>query len=131
MNEGEQRALLTTLRELELALLTPAVRHDRARLDALLHDSFEEFGYSGSHHRKEDVLSRLSAEPTRTLLAQDFAVSVLAPGVALLTYRSLERDAEGEFSRHARRSSLWLLLEGAWELRLHQGTPTASFARKR
>jgi glyoxylase I family protein len=46
---------------------------------------------------------------------EDFAVTRLAAGAALVTYRS--RDP-----RHARRSSIWVRRGGRWVMRFHQGT---------
>ena len=46
---------------------------------------------------------------------EDFAVTRLGVGVALVTYRS--RDP-----RHAKRSSIWVRRDGHWLMRFHQGT---------
>jgi hypothetical protein len=48
----------------------------------------------------------------------------MANDAALLTYRTDERLADGSDIRHARRCSLWLRVEGRWQVRYHQATPT-------
>ncbi len=42
---------------------------------------------------------------------------------ALLTYRTAEGLADGSDIRHAHRCSLWLRVEGRWQVRYHQATP--------
>lgn len=43
---------------------------------------------------------------------------------ALLTYRTAERLAGGSDVGHAHRRSLWLRVDGQWQVRYHQATPT-------
>ena len=104
--------------ERELALLEPTVRADPARVRALLHADFTEFGASGCVWDRMsigEVTSRV-AEP---ITATDMAAQRLGPDAVLLTYRS----HAGE--RHALRSSTWIRLDGEWLLLFHQGTPDA------
>jgi hypothetical protein len=54
-----------------------------------------------------------------------FALSELAPGVALLTYRSAFADPEHGLSYHALRASVWVNTAGPWQMRYHQGTAAA------
>jgi hypothetical protein len=49
-------------------------------------------------------------------------VRLLAPDVALATYRSVRDDAAGGLSAVALRSSTWRGKDDAWRL-FHQGTP--------
>lgn len=117
--------LLIHLRDLEVALHQPDVRSDTERLDELLHDSFVEFGRSGRSYNKADILRELPLQrPSGTLWSQDFSVVEIAAGVALLTYRSADLDANGEMSRHTLRASLWQRTARGWQMRFHQGTPT-------
>lgn len=105
---------------LERALLDPRVRGDRARVEALLHPGFAEFGASGRHWDRAGIIDMLAGEP-RT----DGPVAVvdridavrLAGDVVHLTYTS--RRPDGEF----RRSALWRRVDGRWLLYFHQGTP--------
>ncbi|HSE86527.1 MAG TPA: DUF4440 domain-containing protein [Candidatus Binatia bacterium] len=123
--------LLKQLRDLEVALHQPEVRRDLARLDELLHESFTEFGRSGSSYCKADILKVVSHEiSTGAIWSQDFTLAELADGVVLLTYKSAQLDTTGELRRHTLRSSLWQRTERGWQMRFHQGTPTDSFAKK-
>ena len=123
--------LLKQLRDLEVALHEPEVRRDLARLDELLHESFTEFGRSGSTYSRADILNSVSHETsTGAIWSQDFALAELADGVVLLTYKSAHLDTKGELHRHTLRSSLWQRTERGWQMRFHQGTPTDSFAKK-
>jgi hypothetical protein len=61
--------------------------------------------------------------------AQDFELTEINGGVALLTYRSAHVDPVGNLYRHTLRSSLWVQTASGWTMRFHQGTPTAAFDR--
>ncbi len=120
--------LLAHLRVLEIELHRPAARSDAARLDALLHPDFLEFGRSGRSYTKADILTRLPAAAGHaTVIADRFALRLLAPDVALLTYRSANRGAEGALELHALRASIWQRSGSAWRMSFHQGTATAAF----
>ena len=93
----ESAELLATLRDLEVALHQPDVRSDRVKLGDLLHLQFREFGRSGAEYARENVLVEFeSSPPSYDVWSQDFRVDELAPGVALLTYRSAHLCAVGE-----------------------------------
>ena len=113
------------LRTLEERLLDPAVRQDRAQVDALLDDEFREFGKSGRAFDKAEILDLLQqeAELRYTLALEDFAAATLAEGVVLVTYRSVWTDLESGEVVRARRSSIWILRADGWKMRFHQGTP--------
>jgi hypothetical protein len=117
--------LLETLKALELALHQPPVRRDAARLDALLHADFVEFGRSGRVWHRADILTALLQEADgSTPLAQDFALKTLGPDAALLTYRSTRPAPTGGGDvLHSLRSSLWRRGAQGWQLMFHQGTP--------
>jgi hypothetical protein len=122
-------ALLDALRALEVALHRPTVRADRARMEALLHADFVEFGRSGRVWTREATLDEFSGADAAargpTIHAQDFDLHVLADDLALLSYRSAHVDADGAKHRWTLRASLWQRgSDGAWRLRFHQGTPT-------
>jgi hypothetical protein len=122
--------LLIHLRDLEVGLHQPHVHSDVGRLDALLHDSFLEFGRSGRSYNKADILRELPLRQSAvTLWSQDFSLAEIADGVALLTYKSADLDANGAMSRHTLRASLWQRTARGWQMRFHQGTPTDAFAR--
>jgi hypothetical protein len=103
-----EAALLSHLQALEVELHQPAVRADAARLDALIHDDFQEFGRSGATYDKTEILARLlSAEDHTRVVADNFALRRLAADVALLTYRSAHRQPDGTLHRFTLRCSVW------------------------
>ena len=117
--------LVLTLSRLEEALHQPSVRTDAAQLAALLHPDFEEIGRSGQHYALSTVIAELTKEkPAGTIIADNYLAKELSPAVALLTYRSAHRLADGTLTKHSLRSSIWLWVDGRWRLRYHQGTPT-------
>ncbi len=124
-----QSDLLEALKALEMALHQPDVRHDSSQVAALLHDNFMEFGCSGAIYHKPDIMTLLAEEAPVRLYSQDYALKLLADGLALLTYRSAQWAAAGEqLERHSLRSSIWRRTAGQWQMVFHQGTPTEPFA---
>jgi len=118
--------LLAHLQELEVELHHPGTRCSRARLDALLHPDFDEVGRSGRTYDRKTVLDFLASQGEHPRVESDgFRLVLLAPGVALLTYRSAHRDADGPLHLHSHRSSIWMKDPIGWRLRFHQGTPAA------
>lgn len=117
--------LAAHLQALEIELQLPAVRADRARLDALLHPEFTEFGRSGTVYSRAGMFAHLGAETTpATIVASDFALRRLGPTVALLNYRSAHRAPDGVLGRHTLRTSIWVHTDGGWQMSFHQGTAT-------
>jgi hypothetical protein len=118
---------LDALVALEVELHRGAVRADRARLDALLHPDFVEFGRSGTVWTREATLQEFADGGTFAprITADRFALQRLDDTLALLTYRSAHLDAQDRRHRFTLRSSLWQRdAAGRWQLRFHQGTPT-------
>ncbi|GLS20892.1 hypothetical protein GCM10007874_39090 [Labrys miyagiensis] len=121
----EGPASVALLESLERQLLDPALRADAAGLAALLHDGFVEFGRSGAVYDKAGVIAALAAEtsePPGARLAQDFQIKPLSEAVALVTYVTIRR-IEGAADLRSRRSSIWTLANGRWQMIFHQGTP--------
>jgi hypothetical protein len=119
--------LLKELRSLETELHTIEARRNRQRMETLLHPDFVEFGRSGRRYTRTDILNEFG--PTNvlpTVRSGSFDLAVLAEGIALLTYASAHEDADGKQSRHTLRSSVWVCTEIGWQIRFHQGTPTAA-----
>ncbi len=110
------------IRLLEERLLLPEVRASPEALADLLADDFLEFGSSGRVYEKQQVIAALQEEIPQKVWVRDFQVRLLAPGVVLATFRSV--GAAG--SRSSLRSSIWMLEDGRWRLKFHQGTPAAS-----
>ena len=119
-------SILAVLQALELELHHPGTRISQARLEQLLHPDFHEVGRSGRPYDRATVIRFLAGQqdppPTES---SGFQVSMLAPGVALLTYRSARRQEDGSLSDPTLRMSVWLHGSAGWQLRYHQGTPAA------
>ena len=112
------KALEAELHRLESALARrdpELLDGDATALAELIADDFFEFGASGRTWTAAEVRETLKTEAPRDVPMEDFAVTRIAVGVALVTYRS--RDP-----RHARRSSIWVRRGGRWVMRFHQGT---------
>jgi hypothetical protein len=119
--------LLAVIQALEVELHHSGVRCDAARLDRLLHKDFHEIGRSGSRYDRATVVRFLAGlKEAPPALSDDFALQALAPGVALLNYRSADVQPDGSLSRHTLRASVWVEEEGRWQIRYHQGTPAAA-----
>jgi len=103
----------------EEALLSPPVRADRERLEALLASSFTEIGQSGRWWGREEILTEVTREPLPPVPATltERAAREVGPGTVLLTYR-LDLGAAA-----SRRSSLWREEDGVVRCVFHQGTP--------
>ncbi len=116
MNATENRTLRQALLRLEMLLLDPAVRKNRAFVAGMLADEFEEIGRNGRTFSKAEMLDALAAEPEEMARLEDFSVIPLGEAAALATYRSVHLGVE------AHRSSVWIWREGRWQMRYHQGT---------
>lgn len=118
-------ALLLELQKLEAELHHPGVRCSREDLERLLHPGFHEVGRSGRQYSRETVIRHLASQDTQpSVESGSYAVTALADGCALLTYRSAHRQADGSPTDHALRSSIWMRGPQGWQLYYHQGTPT-------
>ena len=120
--------LAAHLRILEEELLRPAIRGSRAELEARLAPDFAEIGRSGRVYDRASLVAALAAEhddAPAVARVEDFSVRLLAPGVALATYRSVREDAAGGPPAVALRSSIWRRDGDAWRMAFHQGTPTS------
>jgi hypothetical protein len=110
------------LETLERELLTPTARASD-RVAQLLADDFVEFGSSGRSYDKASIIAALRDESPTAITATDFAVRLLAPEVALVTYRSC---LQAQPDVHALRSSIWRRDGDAWRMVFHQGTLAAA-----
>jgi len=126
--QSSDTSLLLLLKALEVELHTPATRCDAAKLNALLHDDFREFGRSGAVYAKADILSHLPAQAQHAVVVADrFELRRLSKVAAQLTYRSAHLLADGSFDVFTLRSSIWKHSIRGWQISFHQGTPTAPF----
>ena len=110
------------LRTKEMELLDPDVRSDPRRVRALLHDDFLEFGSTGRVYNKKMLLDMLSGEKGGEVAIREFAVRQLSSDTALVTYRTV-----GDSGQEARRSSIWVRVDGVWQMNFHQGTRISRF----
>ena len=110
--------LFETILKYEQSLLDQETRTDPKRLDKILADDFLEFSSSGLKLTKQDVISWLVKEESFNHKISDFKVQHLAKEVVLATYSIKMFDSE------SLRSSIWILEEGSWQLKFHQGTST-------
>ena len=115
------------LRQLEEHLLRPEVRSSAEQVGRLLADDFIEFGSSGYAYDKQQIIEALQQEkpdPTVRISLAEFAARRLAPGVFLVTYRTIREGGPDETGRSRLRSSIWKLMDGRWQMVFHQGTPS-------
>ena len=113
-------SLAAVLLDLESQLLDPKVRQSSADIDRLLADEFVEIGSSGTIYRKRDCMGGM---PAVSASVSQFEAKLLAPGVALTTYRVVKQDEPRPHMKHTLRSSIWKLLDGRWQMMFHQATP--------
>lgn len=121
------------LEGLEAFLFDPVARRDIAAVSDLLSEEFREFGSSGRIYTKLDILAELSTEQPVVITLTDFNCELVAPTVALVTYKSLSSH-DNRAPTQALRSSLWVLRrshtrssqdpagESRWQMLFHQGT---------
>ena len=104
---------------LERELLGPEVRGDIGRTGVLLHPEFMEIGSSGRVWTRDAMMMALEEDPGERTELEILGADRIGTGAVLLTYRSYARSGT------ILRSSLWVLDNGRWRLRFHQGTPEA------
>jgi hypothetical protein len=109
------------LRELEEGMWRPETRFDRAWMDGHVTSDVVEYGQSGRVYDKAAMLEPTYREIDAVLPLPDFTVHEIAPGVALVTYRSVWTIDDEVL--HTNRTSLWVLTDDGWRMRFHQGTP--------
>lgn len=120
--------LLGLLQRAEVALHQPSTRRDASKVGALLHETFLEFGRSGTSYDRAATLDSLASEKINgRVVSQDFAVTMLGESAALLTYKSAIIDDSEQIHRHTLRASIWVHTPDGWKLQFHQGTPTEAF----
>ena len=91
-------------------------------MDALLAPDFQEFGSSGRVWTRNAILDLLTSENYVRPAIEDFHCTMIAEGVALVTYRTTRPMAGSRVATASLRSSLWTQQNGVWLLRFHHGT---------
>src|SRR5215467_13201150 len=100
------------LRQLEESLWRAEYRFDRAYMERTLAPDFFEFGRSGRVYKREDTLNIESGAIHATLPLPQFAATLIAGDVALVTYMS--EVTYGNILERANRSSLWSKYPMGW-----------------
>src|SRR5215468_9165023 len=114
------------LRALEESHLRHDVRASPESMQALLAEEFVEFGSSGQVFDRAAVVASVSRQAAFQSRIDEFAVRLLAPGVALTTYRLSAWSESDTPPRVTLRSSVWVQRASRWVLIFHQGTPAGS-----
>jgi ribonuclease HI len=116
---GAEKSPEELVEALERELLGPDVRGDIGRTGVLLHPEFMEIGSSGRVWTRDAMMMALEEDPGERTELEILGADRIGTGAVLLTYRSYARSGT------VLRSSLWVLDNGRWRLRFHQGTPEA------
>lgn len=117
---GGEDARVAEVLELELRLLDPAVRADRAQLERLLHPDFYEFGASGRMWRREAMVAALLSHPGPVAAIERVRAPSVRDDAVPITYRAVSVGGSSW------RSSLWVRDDSGWRVLFHQGTPAIS-----
>ncbi len=116
---------LLGFREREEGMWISSTRGDPAWMGAMLAPGFTEFGRSGRTYDRETIFAEpVPEEIDCEIPLPDFAVRLIEPTVALVTYTSI---VTGQASN---RSSIWRHDGERWRLEFHQGTATKRLAEK-
>lgn len=122
MTSEQDKKLAAHLIELELQLQQPETRRNKALLELLLANGFEEIAASGVRFGKAHVLQRLPEEQAPSVEAFDFEVRLLSKDLAQVLYKAKLRKAGEMQTKLSLRSSLWQLNSLGWQMVFHQGT---------
>ena len=110
------------LLRLELRLIQPKFRRDRAEVEKLLAPDFVEFGSSGKIWSRAEILSHLETESYTPPEISNLGCRMLCEDVALVMYRSVHASTETREQIEVVRSSIWRRDGAGWQLCFHQGT---------
>ena len=118
------------IKSLEVSLHESEVRSNPKRIIELLHKDFREIGYSGSTYDLSAILTNLTGKnsESQSIWSQEFEFDHLSSEIIQVHYLSAHIK-NGELTRHAKRTSIWVKEGAEWLLRYHQGTPTSSFIK--
>jgi ribonuclease HI len=119
--DGEAGSAVEQVRSLELQLLDPAMRRDRAAVERLLHPDFVEIGASGRVWDGHSVLDSLGADTRSAPVVSELQAKWLSPDAILVIYRAQRPTGTASV-----RASVWLRDAHGWRVRFHQGTPVTS-----
>ena len=112
---------LNALHSLELTLWHPSTRFDPALMEQTFAPDCHEFGRSGRHYTRADLLPDPAQARDINATLHNFTATQLSETIAHTTTISEFRTPEG--TEWANRSSIWDKSTGRWQLRFHQATP--------
>ncbi|MFD1797504.1 DUF4440 domain-containing protein [Paracoccus aurantiacus] len=115
--------LFSALKRLEESLWATETRFNNALMERLFSLDFIEFGRSGRRYARAEMLCDERQRQAFDATLHDFSVRSMSKDIALSLYISEVRYPSG--TEWANRSSIWDQSKGQWQLRFHQGTPTA------
>lgn len=118
MNIEEQQ-----VRDLEVELFDPKIRHSKEKLNELIADNFTEYTSSGRQTTKQDTVTSLSIERSLTIEATNMTATQLADSVMLICYEARKTDVGSGSIKDSFRSSIWKRNGKQWQIVFHQGTP--------
>jgi hypothetical protein len=111
-----------TIKNLELELLKPEVRHNKKRLSELPADNFIEFASVGIILKKKDIINRLPKEEGIKWSVSNFKTIEIKKDVILATYIAKRKVLKTGEIVSSLRSSLWKNIKNNWQMIFHQGT---------
>ncbi len=111
----------TTLTQLEESLWIAETRFDPAYMETVLHPDFIEFGCSGRRYTRTEIMAFTGDTIQVKLPFDQFTFRPISDTVVHITYIS---EVQYEHLQVCNRTSIWVYLDGRWQLHFHQGTPT-------
>jgi len=109
--------------QLEETLLQRHTRADRAMLQKLLHDDFEEVGASGAIVTKADAIAWLLRDDDQVQWSlSGFKIRQLSDELVLANYCAHKTYVVNGAVKRSMRSSLWKKTASGWAMLFHQGT---------
>lgn len=119
--------LKAKLIELEEHLFKAETRASYGELDELIADEFTEIDSSGIRFGKKEALERLPSELPPKISATEYELRHLAPNCAQLLYKVVMVKGGEATAIYSLRCSIWLLINGRWQMIFHQGTFCKAF----
>ena len=115
--------------EQENALHQYETRHNKREIIRLIHPEFKEVGQSGNSFSFQSIIEMMSLEkpPNGKVHAQEYECIQLEYSVYLVLYKTAWISQDGSASYFAKRSSIWVLNNGVWQVKYHQCTPCDEF----
>jgi hypothetical protein len=112
------------VKNLELELLSAAVRKSPKRLNELLADDFFEFNQSGGVSTKQSIIEKLPKCPEENFSIRNYREKILSSDTILVNYIADRKILESGIERCTLCSSIWQNRSGKWQMIFFQGTPS-------